>query len=236
VPDVAADSPFKQAWLAAKANLVPAAFLWAAAASIILLYTFVPSVKEVLDDLAAFKQRNGYAFSAVSTPIFAVLLPLSIQRLARAVGSKAGEPEPLYNVPLLVAFWAYRGAEIDGLYRLQAWAWGEGRAWWQLLVKVFIDQCGYVMCWAIPTMILVFLFKDCGYSIGRARRELGPKWYRNRCAGILIVNWVVWIPAVVVIYSLPLGLQLPVMNLNVCLFVLLVMFATGRGREPVTAP
>ena len=235
-PEDHSDNPFKQAWAAAKANIVPAAFLWAAAISIIVLYSFVPSVKDALDDLAAFKGRWGYAFSAISTPIFAVVLPLTIQRLARSLGSKAIQPEPLINVPLLVAFWAYRGAEIDALYRLQAWAWGEGHAWWQLAVKVAIDQGGYVMCWAIPTMVVVFLYKDCGYSIRRARAELGPAWYRNRCVAILVVNWVVWIPAVVVIYSLPLGLQLPVMNINVCLFVLLVMFATKKPGEPMVAP
>ena len=230
-PD-AKDSPFTQALAAAKANLLPAAFLWAVAVAIIVLYSFVPSVKDALDEMARFKDRWGYAFSAISTPIFAVVLPLAIQRLARAMGSKLIEPERLIHVPILVAFWAYRGAEIDLLYRLQEWAWGEG----MLAGKVFVDQGIYVMGWAVPSMVVMLLFKDSGYSIGRTRRELGRRWYRTRCLPILVVNWVVWLPAVAVIYSLPLGLRIPVMNLNVCLFVLLVMFATGRGREPVAAP
>ena len=225
-----------QAMAAAKANLVPAAFLWATAIAIIVLYSFVPSVKEALDKLADFKSRHSYTFAGISTPIFAVLLPLSIQRLARMLGPKSIEPEPLLNVPLLVGFWAYRGAEINALYDLQAWAWGEGNAWWQLTLKVLIDQGGYVMCWAIPTMIVLFVFKDYGYSICRARAELGRHWFRNRCVPMFFVNWMVWLPAVVVIYSLPVGLQLPVMNINVCLFMLLVMFATKKPGEPMAAP
>ncbi|MHC4984709.1 MAG: hypothetical protein ACYTFO_01000 [Planctomycetota bacterium] len=234
--DAAEQSPFKQALAAAKANLLPAVFLWAAAVALILLYSFVPPVKDALDELARFKDRWGYAFSAISTPIFAVVLPLAIQRAARALGSKLIEPEPLIHVPLLAAFWAYRGAEIDLLYRLQDLAWGAGQAGWQLGVKVLIDQGVYVLCWAVPTMVVMLLFKECGYSIGRTRRELGKRWYRARCVPILVVNWVVWLPAVAVLYSLPQGLRIPVMNINVCLFVLLVMFATGRGREPVAAP
>ncbi len=228
--------PLRQAGRAAKANLLPAMFLWAAAVAIILAYSFLPSVKEVLDGLAEFKKSGGYAFSAISTPIFAALLPLMIQRLARACGSRSIRPESWRNLPLLVAFWAYRGAEIDGLYRFQEWLWGKEQTPWTLAGQVAIDQYLYVVLWAIPTMVIVFLFKDSGYSLGRTRRALGKRWYRNRCVPILLVNWVVWIPVVAVIYSLPPGLKIPVMNINVCLFMLLVMFLTHDARQIQSAP
>lgn len=229
-------SPLRQALAAAKVNLLPAVFLWAAAVGIILAYTFIPAVRSALDRLAVLKGQGGYAFSAISTPIFAVVLPLLIQRVACAFGSKGIEPEPWRNLPLLVAFWAYRGAEIDGLYRLQTWLWGTEPTFVTLAGQVAIDQGVYVTIWAIPTMVIVFLFKDYGCSPRRVRWELGARWYRNRCLPILVVNWVVWIPAVVVIYSLPPGLRIPVMNINVSLFMLLVMFTTRRGREPITSP
>lgn len=224
--------PFKQAWQAAKANLLPAVFLWTAAVSIILAYTYYQPVRDALDELKDFKDHWGYAFSGVSTPIFAVFLPLGIQWLARALGSKRIIPEPLKHVPILLAFWAYRGVEIDLLYRIQAWAWGTDKTIGTLGIKVLIDQGVFVMLWAIPSMVVVLLFKDCGYSISRTRAALGRRWYRARCVPILVVNWVVWVPVVMVIYSLPAGLQIPVMNINVCLFVLLVMFIT---KKPATA-
>ena len=230
--DIAAGpGPFKQAWQAAKANILPAVFLWAAAVSIILAYTYYAPVREALDRLKDFKDSWGYAFSAISTPIFAVFLPLAIQWTARGLGSKHISPEPMKHLPILVAFWAYRGAEIDLLYRLQNWAWGAERAAGPLVIKVLIDQGVYVMFWAIPTMVVMLLLKDCGYSLGRTRAELGRRWYRSRCVPLLVVNWVVWVPVVMVIYSLPAGLQIPVMNINVCLFVLLVMFIT---KKPTT--
>jgi hypothetical protein len=220
--------PFKQAWEAAKANILPAIFLWTAAISIIVAYTYSDPVRESLDKLKDFKDHWGYAFSAISTPIFAIFVPLAIQWTARGLGSKRITPEPIKHLPILIAFWAYRGAEIDLLYRLQAWAWGTEKAIGTLAIKVFIDQAIYVMCWAIPTMVVVLLFKDCGYSLGRTRTQLGRRWYRSRCVPLLVVNWVVWIPVVVVIYSLPEGLQIPVMNINASLFMLLVMFMTKR--------
>jgi len=231
-------SPWKQAFAAARVNVLPAVALWSLAVGIILAYSFLPQVRDALDRVAAFKQEYGYAFSAISTPIFAALLPLLMQRLVRVFGARRIAPEPWTSLPFLVAFWAYRGAEIDGLYRLQAWLWGQTSTLGVVTVQVVIDQGGYVMLWAIPTMVVLLLFKDCGYSIGRTWRQLGRRWYRRRCVPILVVNWLVWIPAVIVIYSLPLGLRLPVMNINVCLFMMLVMVATARPAEAelVTAP
>ncbi len=226
----------RQAGRAAKANLLPAMFLWAAAGAIILTYTYIPAVKGVLDRLAEFKGRSGYAYAAICTPIFAVLLPLLIQRLAYVCGSRGIRPEPWRHMPWLVAFWAYRGAEIDGLYRLQEWIWGREVTPLTVAGQMVIDQCVYVVLWAIPTMVVVFLFKDSGYSLSRARKALGKGWYRKRCVPILVVNWVVWVPVVMVIYSMPPGLKIPVMNINVCLFMLLVMFLTHEDRAVETAP
>ena len=58
-----------------------------------------------------------------------------------------------------------------------------------------------------------------------------PHWYATRCLPLLMANLGVWVPAVAVIYALPLALQLPVMNLVLCLFVLFVMILT---REEVS--
>ena len=227
---------FRRAGRAARANLLPAALLWALALAIIVAYYHHSPTQAVLDRIASVKQHYSYAFSAISTPIFAVLLPLLIQRLARACGSRGVRPEPWRNLPLLLAFWAYRGAEIDGLYRLQTWLWGTEHTLWTLAGQVAIDQVIYVTLWAIPTMVLVFLFKDSSYSLSRTRQAVGRRWYRNRCVPVLVVNWVVWIPVVVVIYSLPPGLRIPVMNINVCLFMLLVMFLTHDTQEIDPAP
>lgn len=239
-PDAAGRSdevgPFRQAVMAAKANLLPAMFLWAVAGAIILAYYKHEPTQGVLDRLAELKTHWGYAFSAISTGIIGGLWPLVFQRVGRGCGLRGFHIESWWSLPFMAGFWAYRGVEIDALYRLQGLMFGTQPTAWVLIRKTAVDQCLYVTIWAIPTMVAAYLWKDCGYSLRRTVRTLGRGWYLRRCVPILLANWVVWIPAVVVIYSLPPGLQMPVMNINLCLFVLLVMFLTHDDREIEPAP
>jgi hypothetical protein len=45
---------------------------------------------------------------------------------------------------------------------------------------------------------------------------------------MLLANWGVWIPTVAAIYALPVGLQLPMQNLALCLWSLMLAFMTGK--------
>jgi hypothetical protein len=233
-------NPLRQAWAAAKANLLPAVFLWSVAVTVIVAYYHHAPTRRFLDSVSAFKSGYGpafsFVFSGVSTAIIGGLWPLAFQRVARLCGMRSVHISPWRHLPFFALFWAYRGVEIDGLYHLQALVFGEHPGTLGLACKVLIDQGVYVTLWAIPSMVIAYLWKDCGYSVGVTVRSVGPRWYPRRCVPILVANWVVWIPAVVVIYSLPLGLQLPVMNINLCLFVLLVMFLTHDTGEIEPAP
>jgi hypothetical protein len=42
-------------------------------------------------------------------------------------------------------------------------------------------------------------------------------------------QWMVWIPAVSIIYCLPSALQIPLFNLVVCFWVLLLTFVSRRS-------
>jgi hypothetical protein len=48
---------------------------------------------------------------------------------------------------------------------------------------------------------------------------------------VLFSTWVVWIPAVSIVYSLPSALQLPIFNLVLCFWCLLLTFVTGSERQ-----
>jgi hypothetical protein len=45
---------------------------------------------------------------------------------------------------------------------------------------------------------------------------------------ILIANWGIWTPAVAIIYLLPTALQLPMQNIVLCFFTLLLATITRR--------
>jgi hypothetical protein len=55
---------------------------------------------------------------------------------------------------------------------------------------------------------------------------------------ITVANVAVWVPAVVAVYLLPLPLQLPMQNLVLCLWALMLVFMTdpkGASASDATA-
>jgi hypothetical protein len=219
--------PIAQGLAAARANLLPGSVLWAVGLFVVLSYYFWPASHGVFARIGEWKTEYGFYFAAVSTAIFGGLLPFVIQRFRRGGSLLA----PWAHLPFVSAYWAFRGIEVDLLYRWQSWAFGEGSSWQTVLPKVLVDQFIYCPLWAIPTMVLVYLWKDSGFSWARLRENLGPRWYYRRVVPVMVSNWGVWIPAVALIYLLPQPLQLPLQNVVVCFWVLLLMFLTANDRK-----
>ena len=78
--------------------------------------------------------------------------------------------------------------------------------------------------WASPITAIFYTWRDRRFSFSTFR----PTFIRELCLkevpSFLIATWIVWIPATAIIYSLPLPLQVPLFNLVLCFFVLLVKF------------
>jgi|SRR3989339_39314 len=214
----------RQGLQAARKNRVPALLLQAIALSIVLVYYIHEPSRPVFDAIAALKLRYGYLFSLVSTALFGALIPLIILRAQPATR----QSNPWRYLPFLLLFWAEKGVEVDALYRVQAFFFGADLTLSTVLPKVFVDQFVYMPLINLPPLILLYLWRDCGYSVSRTRAALGPRWYRNRVVPVMISNWGVWIPAVTLIYCLPVPLQLPVENLILCLWVLLLSVLTNK--------
>jgi hypothetical protein len=45
-----------------------------------------------------------------------------------------------------------------------------------------------------------------------------------------VTTWVVWIPGTAIIYSLPSPLQIPLFNLTLCFFVILVSVFSQKNK------
>ena len=60
---------------------------------------------------------------------------------------------------------------------------------------------------ASPYIAITHLWKDRGYRWSAIAPLLGRGWYRRLVIPNLVMNWVVWIPSLIVIYSLPTALQ-----------------------------
>ncbi len=224
--DPARATPLQEGLAAARANLWPALLLQAFALSIVLAYYWHAPTRELLGKLEALRERYGLLFPAISTPIFAAVIPLALQSLQRGNRTKT----TLAQLPFLLLLWSYKGIEFDLFYRLQAWLFGDAADLWTVVGKVLVDQFVYCPLWVAPTTIIPYAFKDAGYSWTGAWRLLGPNWIRRRLIPIMFSNWAVWLPAVAIIYCLPTALQLPMQNIVLCLWMLLFIFLVGREQ------
>ena len=217
--------PWRAGAEAAWANRWPGAALSAFAVTLLLAYFYVEPVRDALQRVADFKETVGWPFAIVSTALFGAVLPWLVQRLRPAYRGETRWSHLLF----LAAFWGYKGAEIDWFYKLQAHLVGDAATLGIITVKVLIDQCLYVPLWAVPTTVLAYRFKDEGFDVGRLRRVIFEDhgglggWVRARVLPVLVSNWAVWLPAVVVIYALPQALQLPIQNLVLCFWALLLV-------------
>jgi hypothetical protein len=64
----------------------------------------------------------------------------------------------------------------------------------------------------------------------------GGQWYRRKVLPVLISNLGVWVPTVCIIYALPTALQLPLQNLVLCFFTLLLAHVMPGGEPTPAAP
>ncbi len=197
--------------------------MWLFGVAIIVGYFFVPTIHNWLDSVGRFKEAFGWKFSLVSTAIFGGLIPALISKLLQTNHASASNGLIFANSML----WAYKGVEIDLFYSLQARLFGTTTDFQTIATKTICDQFVMVPLFGIVNVVLFYVWRDCGYSFRKLPVALGKNWYSRRVLPVLFTNWVIWIPAVAMIYSLPTALQLPVQNLILCFWVLILMFFTG---------
>jgi hypothetical protein len=227
-----AEAPWQSGLRGARANLAPGLVLQACALALVLGYYHDAAVASALARLTALHLRAGYAFAVVSTGLAAGVLPF----LYLHFGQRDARGRPRYGWLQglgLTAFWAYKGFEVDLWYRIQAHVVGPGHAPATIALKVFFDQFVYCPAFAIPVTAAVYQLVDSGYDWAGLRADVGaPRWYRRRVLPILISNLGVWVPAVAIIYALPTPLQLPLENVVLCFYTLIVAHQTRTEPRP----
>ncbi|MEX0741395.1 MAG: hypothetical protein WD079_01275 [Phycisphaeraceae bacterium] len=223
--------PWHEGIAAARANALPGVLLIVIAVVIVGSYYVIPPVQTALDAIADVKLRAGFIFAICSTAIFGGLLPVLVQQMRPSTR----RAEAWRALPFLMGFWAVKGAEIDLLYRVQAWMFGDNSAISTIVAKVIFDEFVYVPLWAVPTMVIGYAWHENGYDLRRTLRRLGSGWYRKRVVPMMLANWAVWVPTVALIYCLKLPLQLPVQNVVLCLWAIMVMFLAKAAEADATA-
>lgn len=212
---------------AARRNLVPGLILQAIALVLVGTYYFVPAAHGPFDTVARWKVDGGYFFAAISTALAAGFIPWLIDRLRGTSSARY----PYIDGLFVCAIWAYRGAEIDAFYHLQAWLFGSGHDVGTVACKVAFDMFAYAPLWAQPTMVALYVLRKYDFNISALRRD----WYWPRFVREVLViqtsGWIVWIPTVCIVYSLPSPLQFPLFAIMVCFWSLLLVALTEKPTK-----
>lgn len=227
------EAPWHAGLRAARANLVPGLCVQALMIATVLAYYHAPATREIFDTLAAWKSRWGYAYSSVSAILAGALIP----ELLRIVVFQKGRPERrnFGNFVFAAVFWGYSGIQVDALYRLQAFIFGNEADFVTVLKKVLVDQLLYCPLLAAPLSVIAYDWRAHGF-----RREVLPgfftrAFYRDSILPTLFANWGVWIPIVAALYSLPSLLQIPLFSLALSLWVILFTWMSEQ-RAPSNQP
>ena len=188
-------------------------------------YYAVPQAAALWQAVGDFKLRWSFGFSLVSTVFAAALLPTLVQGWMGRLPARGR----LKRLALLALFWGWRGMEIDLFYQVQGWLFGHGNDLGTLLIKVAVDQFVMSPLWFVPTVLIALRWVEFGGSWARTRASLDREFWRRTCPTVMVANWLVWIPALALIYSLPAALQFPLFSGVMCFFILILTLLARRG-------
>ena len=194
---------------AVKANWRPFVLLQLAALAVVIAYYQIDAVREVCDAIGRIKDRGGFFAAIVAGIVAGAFLP----EIAKAVAmpgwhlrGRGGE------FLFLIALFAEQGVLVDAFYRFNAWLLGDGTDVPTVLAKMLTDQLGFTPFVSLPAIMLMFAWRRNGYSVAGTVREIARAgvggWYLRRVVPLMLPGWTFWGPMVLLIYSMPGGLQL----------------------------
>lgn len=210
-----------------KQNALPGLALWILALGLVVADWTLPFAHATFQNVGMWKSRYGLVFSSTTTAFFGGVVPFLFLLATGRIRRHRGTAE----LAFYALFWAYKGVEVDLFYRLQSHLFGNHVAPGTIARKVLVDQFIYNPIWAAPTSALAFLWKESSFSFRAMKSRLGFDFMTFAVPVTLMSTWAVWIPAVVIIYCLPAPLQIPLFNLALCFWVLVLSFISKRPVE-----
>jgi hypothetical protein len=224
------EPPWKAGLRGARANLGPGLVLQIVALALVLAYYNHAPTHAEFERVMAFRASTGFAFGIVSPGLFGGVLPFLYLRMNPGTRAYHRWSEGV----ALTLFWSYKGLEIEVFYRLLARFVGTGHDVITIATKAAIDQLVYCPILAVPLTVLVYKWCATDFSAWAVLADLRTSgWYYRSVLPTMITNIAVWVPAVAIIYALPTALQLPLQNLVLLFFTLLLAHLNRRRvQEP----
>jgi hypothetical protein len=229
-------TPLSLGWEAAKANAVPGFILQGAMLLVLIGYYSSARFADFLNRVAQYKSNHALAFVVLA----AVLAGAVVPEIFVIVFFQRGRfcRENLRNLAFTIPTWGMDGILVDLMYRLNASWFGDVTTVWVVTAKILVDQLGYNPFFAAPAEVIVYEWKNEGFSWKSVRRAFTWEHYRDKIVPTLLATWAVWGPLMAIIYSLPFALQFPLFSIALTFWVLLLTYMTNRfsGKIEADAP
>lgn len=226
--------PWQMGLRAAKANVLPGGIVQLMMLAVALGYYFYPPFQALLNELAVFREKTGFLFSALITIFGGALLPefLVIVCFQRGKVTRKNFIDFLFLLP----FWAFIGVFTDAFYRFQGVLFGNTPDVATVVCKVAFDQFVYTPAIGVPLCLFYYKWKDQRGRLRGIPNYWNPMKYSEQVFPALIGCWGVWIPLTSIMYALPKNLQIPLFGLANSLWVLLLLFMTRHDSKTHDVP
>jgi len=193
-------------------------------------YLFLPSARHAFEHLALVRSHFGLLFSFAGTAIASAIFPEFIRLiLPKNPLHKKDSPGLASRLLFGIPFWGLIGMQVDLFYRLQFFLFGPSNSLPVIAKKVLVDAFLYCPLLAIPQAVCIFLWKDHGFTFFGFHGHSPFNFYALNIFPVLIANWMVWIPLVCIIYSLPPALGVPFFIVAQSFWVMVFTTLSGRA-------
>ena len=222
------ENTIQKAFDAVKANVKPGIALWIILVIFMSCYWKIPAFKASLGSLGELKAEIGYLFSFTVYFVFAGILPeiLKIIMLQNCRPVKKNLTEMVYTGLIF----GIVGVVVDIFYKIQGSIFGSGKSISVLTCKTLVDQ--FIFSPIINTnIILAYLWREHKFNYHATRKSLCVSKMINKMIPIMLANWSVWIPGVIVIYAMPSDLQIPIASFILCFWVLIITFMSRESNQ-----
>ena len=224
-----AATPLSIGLRAARANLWPGLGLQIVMALVVAAYFRAGWAKPWFDEFALLKARGGFLFSMAAAAVAGALLPeaLIVIFFQRGRATKRNGA----NLCFGLVFWAAMGFCVDLLYRGQSRWFGSELTAAVLVKKVLVDQFIYNPVFSAPVTVWCYEWRNRRYQIDGLGQFFTGQFYVGSVLPTLVATWGVWIPAVTLIYCLPPLLQIPLYNLALTFWALMLAYINSNENR-----
>ena len=173
---------------------------------LVVSYYRFPGLQEAARSASNVKLRYGVWFAFAIGTLAGGLVPETAKLLTGTLRRFDGAwvRDTLYNALV----YGLVGAQVDFMYRFQAYAFGPTHSVQTLVVKTLVDMAGFAPVISIPTATVLYALRRERFRVGELVRSGVRPFYIHQVVPGLIPCWFFWTPVLLCTYAMPDNLQL----------------------------